>query len=76
MSTPRIEGDRPRRHHWRGMAWNLPINLSVLMRGWIARSHRRRTLGRLTELNDHLLKDIGLSRDTALREAAKWFWQR
>jgi uncharacterized protein YjiS (DUF1127 family) len=30
----------------------------------------------LSELDDHLLKDIGLSRQEAVREGAKWFWQR
>jgi uncharacterized protein YjiS (DUF1127 family) len=30
----------------------------------------------LTELDDHLLKDIGLSRREAVRLCAKWFWQR
>jgi uncharacterized protein YjiS (DUF1127 family) len=30
----------------------------------------------LTELDDHLLKDIGVSRPEAMRECAKWFWQR
>jgi uncharacterized protein YjiS (DUF1127 family) len=42
---------------------------------WIERSRQRRQLGELAELNDHLLKDIGLSRDEALREAAKPFWR-
>lgn len=42
---------------------------------WIDRSHQRRQLGELAELNDHLLRDIGVSREEALREAAKWFWR-
>ena len=42
---------------------------------WIDRSRQRRQLGELAELNDYLLKDIGLSREQALREAAKPFWQ-
>jgi uncharacterized protein YjiS (DUF1127 family) len=42
---------------------------------WIDRSHRRRQLGELAELNDYLLKDIGVSREQAMREAAKPFWR-
>jgi uncharacterized protein YjiS (DUF1127 family) len=42
---------------------------------WIERSRQRRRLGELAELNDHLLRDIGVSRDEALREAAKPFWR-
>ena len=42
---------------------------------WIDRSHQRRQLGELAELNDYLLKDIGVSREEALREAAKPFWR-
>jgi uncharacterized protein YjiS (DUF1127 family) len=30
----------------------------------------------LALLDDHLLKDIGVSREDALREAAKPFWQQ
>ena len=42
---------------------------------WIDSSHQRRQLGELAELNDYLLRDIGVSREEALREAAKWFWR-
>jgi uncharacterized protein YjiS (DUF1127 family) len=43
---------------------------------WHARRQRRQTFGDLAEFNEHLLKDIGVSRDEAVREAAKWFWQK
>jgi uncharacterized protein YjiS (DUF1127 family) len=43
---------------------------------WIARSRQRRALRELAERDPHLLQDIGVSRDRALGEAAKWFWQR
>jgi uncharacterized protein YjiS (DUF1127 family) len=43
---------------------------------WLARSRQRRHLGELAEWDDHLLKDIGVSREAALREAAKPFWRR
>jgi uncharacterized protein YjiS (DUF1127 family) len=42
---------------------------------WIDRSRQRRQLGELAELNDYLLKDIGVSREEALREAEKPFWR-
>lgn len=38
---------------------------------WIANWRERRALG---ELNDHLLRDVGLTRVMAQREAAKPFW--
>jgi uncharacterized protein YjiS (DUF1127 family) len=42
---------------------------------WIDRSRQRRQLGELAELNDCLLKDIGVSREEAMREAEKPFWR-
>jgi uncharacterized protein YjiS (DUF1127 family) len=42
---------------------------------WIDRSRQRRQLGELAELNDYLLKDIGVSQEEARREAEKPFWQ-
>ena len=42
---------------------------------WFARSRQRRALREIAERNDfHLLKDIGVSREEALREADKAFW--
>lgn len=38
---------------------------------WIERHQYRRGL---LELNDHLLKDIGISRADALQEGSKRFW--
>ena len=44
---------------------------------WFARSRQRRALREIAERNDfHLLKDIGVSQEEALREADKPFWQR
>jgi len=44
---------------------------------WIARSGQRRALREIVESNDfHLLKDIGVSQEEALREAEKPFWRR
>ena len=39
---------------------------------WLERRRQRRAL---LELNDHLLKDIGLSRADAWQEGTKPFWQ-
>ncbi len=52
------------------VAWLVPLRV------WIERSRQRRTLRELGELNDALLKDIGVSRSEALREGTKHFWQR
>jgi uncharacterized protein YjiS (DUF1127 family) len=43
-----------------------------LLRRWRQRAHSRREL---RELDDHVLQDIGLSRDTLLREPTRLFWQ-
>jgi uncharacterized protein YjiS (DUF1127 family) len=43
----------------------------------LARSAERRVLREYADGNDeHLLRDIGITRRQAYREAAKWFWQR
>jgi len=43
---------------------------------WIARSRQRQALRDIAEANDlHLLKDIGVSREEAFREADKPFWR-
>ena len=57
------------------MSPTLATDVSATVRRWIARARQRRALADLAELNAHLLRDIGLTRDEALREASKWFWQ-
>jgi uncharacterized protein YjiS (DUF1127 family) len=47
-------------------------DLWALMRTWYRRARERRALA---ELDDHLLRDCGLSRAEARREAAKPFWR-
>ena len=43
---------------------------------WIARSRQRWALREIAEANDtHLLKDIGVSREEAFREAEKPCWR-
>ena len=46
------------------------------LRLWIERSRQRRVLRDRGELNDALLKDIGISQREALQEGAKRFWQQ
>jgi uncharacterized protein YjiS (DUF1127 family) len=40
---------------------------------WLDRVEQRRCL---SQLSDELLRDIGMTRFDAEREAAKWFWQK
>ena len=74
--TSADSGAQNARPHRRGVAKVPQEDAFATIRGWCARRRRRKSLGRLAELDDHMLKDIGLSREEALRESAKWFWQR
>jgi uncharacterized protein YjiS (DUF1127 family) len=63
-------GQRPR-------VTSLIAGLASTIRRWVARSQQRRALREIAErTDDHLLKDIGVSREEALREADKPFWRR
>jgi uncharacterized protein YjiS (DUF1127 family) len=46
-----------------------------ILTAWVARGAERRALRQLAE-DRHLLRDIGLTREQALREAEKPFWRR
>jgi uncharacterized protein YjiS (DUF1127 family) len=82
MSTPNI-----RTLLFGGVASSAPFHskprLSGVIAGtrstvgrWFARSRQRRALREIAERNDfHLLKDIGVSQQEALREADKAFWR-
>ena len=48
------------------------ISLSALSRAW---AERRRTRLELRQLDDHMLRDIGITRVDADVEAHKPFWQ-
>ncbi len=48
------------------------IDLGNILLTWLARYRERR---RLSALSDHLLKDMGISRVDADREAMKRFWR-
>jgi uncharacterized protein YjiS (DUF1127 family) len=43
-----------------------------LLRRWRERAHSR---PQLCELDDHILQDIGLTREALLRETARPFWR-
>lgn len=49
--------------------------LSSLIALWSAHSRQRKALDELARFNPHLLDDIGIRPDQAMRETAKWFWQ-
>jgi uncharacterized protein YjiS (DUF1127 family) len=56
----------------RRAGWWSPRDASMRsLSGWIERPRQRRAL---QDLDDHLLKDIGISRAAAMSEAAKSFW--
>ena len=55
--------------------WPWPEWLYAISRRWRRMRTRRQQRQKLLELDDHLLADIGVSREQALREAGKRFWQ-
>jgi uncharacterized protein YjiS (DUF1127 family) len=48
------------------------VRMPDLLLLYVDRARQRR---RLLELNDRMLRDIGVSRPAAWAEAQKWFWQ-
>jgi len=57
--------------------WRLIASARLTVAQWLARSRQRQALREIAERNDfHLLKDIGVSQEEALREADKPFWRR
>ncbi|EPX76190.1 DUF1127 domain-containing protein [Salipiger mucosus] len=51
---------------------DIALRLAVVLARWSERSRTRRAL---VKLDDHLLRDVGLERDAALKEARRMFWQ-
>jgi uncharacterized protein YjiS (DUF1127 family) len=49
-----------------------PVAVAQTVADWVETRRTRRALG---QLDDHLLKDIGISRDAAQFEAARPFWK-
>jgi uncharacterized protein YjiS (DUF1127 family) len=68
MQWPALQ---PRRVPSPDAAVDLATLLGAVSR-WLEWAHSRRALD---ELDDHLLKDIGLTRAEARREAGKSFWR-
>ena len=50
----------------------IALRVAVVLARW---SERARTRRQLNELDDHLLRDVGLDRRTAQHEARRMFWQ-
>ena len=62
--------------HSNAAIWRLIAGARLTVARWFARSGQRRALREIAERNDfHLLKDIGVSQEEALREADKPFWR-
>ena len=55
--------------------WPWPDWLYTMSRNCRRMHARWQQRQKLLELDDHLLDDIGVSREEALREASKRFWQ-
>ena len=61
---------------WRPKAQRAPLHpfaaAWVLVASWIERARQRQALA---ELDDHMLRDIGITRAEAARETGKPFWR-
>ncbi len=51
---------------------SLALRFAVVLAKW---SERQRTRKALAQLDGHLLRDVGLERHVAYREARRTFWQ-
>jgi uncharacterized protein YjiS (DUF1127 family) len=57
-------------------AWTMPPDAAGRLVDWLLEAlERRRERRMLLELDERMLRDIGISRADALREAGKPFWQ-
>jgi uncharacterized protein YjiS (DUF1127 family) len=68
---PRTVPTRRSRRVWQRLHSLLARGCAVLCT-W---QHRRRSRRALRQLEERMLKDIGLSREAAAREASKPFWR-
>lgn len=55
---------------WGALIWSVR-RATLKIQDWIQRSRQRQALH---DLDDRQLRDIGLSREAAMREASKPFW--
>jgi len=61
---------------WTGLIFSSIRRIFAEINDGVDRSQQRRALREMADGHDqHLLRDIGLTRGEAYREAAKWFWQ-
>ena len=61
---------------WRDVTFGWFAGLLATLQVWIVRRRGRQALQDLADRGDeHLLADIGATREEALHKAAKWFWQ-
>ena len=73
LTVPLIRTARDRRAQIKGLI----VLMCATVGRWIKRSRQRRALYEIAERDDHhLLKDIGVSREEAFREAGKPFWRQ
>jgi uncharacterized protein YjiS (DUF1127 family) len=63
---------RPRVDSYQSSSW---LGWTALLNKCLRWSERSRQRADLRELNEHLLKDIGITRQEALDEANKPFWE-
>ena len=54
------------------VAAEVALRVAVVFAKWSQRSRTRRALA---DLDDHMLRDLGLTRDQATRESRRMFWQ-
>ena len=54
---------------------NYPARFRLLVAHILSVAAKQRSRRRLAELDAHLLADIGISREQALRESRKRFWE-
>jgi uncharacterized protein YjiS (DUF1127 family) len=55
----------------------LIVLMGATVKRWVMRSRQRSALYAIAERDDrHLLRDIGVSREEAFREAGKPFWRQ
>jgi uncharacterized protein YjiS (DUF1127 family) len=82
MSKTLLQGSglSPRQYgrhvHYQGYGPSIGNRWFDVVRNWSARSRQRIALADLAEQDERMLQDIGVTRDEALREAGKAFWQR
>ena len=72
---PKVRPLRTPRDRRAQIRWLIVLMCATVER-WVKRSRQRRALYEIAERDDHhLLKDIGVSREEAFREAGKPFWR-